>query len=66
MKARIARSALVVILASLPAACGTVGETRGPGFSAPCAEYWKDEVLARTNPRFEEALRCLSIGGGGP
>lgn len=64
MKARIPQSALVVILASLLGACAAPGGTaKGSG---RCAEYWKDEAFARTHPQFEENLRCLSIGGGGP
>ena len=67
MRARILQLALLVVLASLLGACTATG---GPAKdssrlygSARCAEYWKDEALARTHPQFEETLRCLSIGG---
>jgi hypothetical protein len=70
MKATIPQRALAVILTSLLGACAATGEAArdyaSAGSGAPCAPYWKDEALARTHPRFEEALRCLSIGGGGP
>jgi hypothetical protein len=61
MNARILKLASVVIVTSLLGGCAT---TAGPAkWSSPCAEYWKDEALARTHPQFEETLRCSSIGG---
>ena len=65
MKAEIPQLAPVVILASLLGACATTGGAARLHGGA-CAEYWKNEALARTHPQFEETLRCLSIGGGGP
>jgi hypothetical protein len=73
MKSKLSQPALVVILSSLLGACAAPGgpakDSSGPYGSAvsssPCVEYWKDETLARTQPKFEETLRCWSIGGGG-